>query len=297
MKIGCHVSMSADDYVLGSVREAVGYGANALMIYTGAPQNTKRKAMSELKIKEAHAVMKENGIETSSLIVHAPYIINLANCTKPETFDLGVSFLAQEIKRVQALDASVLVLHPGCHVSAGEEAGLQQIVKGLDLAMQNMGGVHIAIETMAGKGSELGYQFSHIRYIMDHVQCSDHIMVCMDTCHLHDAGFDMADFDSVLDEFDQIIGLDRLACVHLNDSKNIRGARKDRHANIGYGEIGFDSLCAIAHHPRIAHVVKILETPWIANHAPYAQEILMLKRGVFNDHLQEELQNTQTCTK
>ena len=242
MKLGCHVSMSAPDYVLGAVKEAVSYGANAFMLYTGAPQNTRRKAMSELKIEEAHTLMKEHGIEESSMIVHAPYIINLANCVREETFTLGVEFLQKEIARVQALRATVLVLHPGSHVKAGEEEGLKKIVEGLDQAMTDVQDVQIAIETMAGKGSEIGYSFAHIRYLMDHAAYGDRLRVCLDTCHIHDAWYDLSDFDQILDEFDKVIGLDRLVCMHINDSKNVQGARKDRHANIGFGEIGFDKL-------------------------------------------------------
>lgn len=289
MKLGCHVSMSAPDYILGSVKEAISYGANALMLYTGAPQNTRRKPMSELKIAEALQLMKEHGIEETSVIVHAPYIINLANCMKAETFDLGVDFLAREIERVKEMHGSILVLHPGSHVKAGEEAGLDKIVEGLDLAMENVGDVNIAIETMAGKGSELGYQFEHIRYLIDHVAKPDNIKVCLDTCHIHDAGFDLTDFDKVLDEFDNIIGLDRLVCMHINDSKNVQGAKKDRHANIGFGEIGFDKLNAIVHNPRVADVVKILETPYVEDHPPYKHEIAMLRSGVFDDDIMEKI--------
>lgn len=289
MKLGCHVSMSAPDYILGSVKEAISYGANALMLYTGAPQNTRRKPMSELKIAEALTLMKEHGIEETSVIVHAPYIINLANCMKAETFELGVDFLAREIERVKEMHGSILVLHPGSHVKAGEEAGLDKIVEGLDLAMENVGDVNIAIETMAGKGSELGYQFEHIRYLIDHVAKPDKIKVCLDTCHIHDAGFDLTDFDKVLDEFDNIIGLDRLVCMHINDSKNVQGAKKDRHANIGFGEIGFDKLNAIVHNPRVADVVKILETPYVEDHPPYKHEIAMLRSGVFDDDIMEKI--------
>ena len=269
MIIGSHVSMSAPNYVFGAVKESLSYGANALMLYTGAPQNTRRKAVEELKIDEAKALMQEHGLSMDHVIVHAPYIINLANCLKPETFELGVSFLQEEIKRVQAIGASILVLHPGSHVKAGEQLGLDQIVKGLDMAMQDMGNVKIALETMAGKGSELGYTFDHIAYILEHVKHNEAIRVCMDTCHLHDAGYDLAHLDDLLAEFDQKVGLDRLACIHVNDSKNIQGARKDRHANIGFGEIGFDILNAVCHHPKLDHVVKILETPYVEGHAPY----------------------------
>ncbi len=291
MKIGSHVSMSAPKYVLGAVEEALSYNANALMLYTGAPQNTKRKPMNQLKIKEALELMEENGIEKSSIIVHAPYIINLANCFKTETFELGVDFLKQEIERVKELEATILVLHPGSHVKAGEEKGLEKIVEGLNLAMENIGDVQIAIETMAGKGSEIGYDFHHIRYLIDHVKYSNHIKVCMDTCHLHDAGFDLTDFDAILDSFDEIVGLDRLVCMHINDSKNVRGARKDRHANIGFGEIGFDVLNQIVHNNRVKDVVKILETPFVNGHAPYKYEIEMFRKSTFDPTLVEKLEN------
>lgn len=294
MKIGSHVSMSAPNYVLGAVEEALSYEANAFMLYTGAPQNTRRKAMEELRIQEAHELMAKNGIEKSSMIVHAPYIINLANCAKPETFELGVDFLTKEIERVKKLEATILVLHPGSHVKAGEEAGLAKIVEGLDAAMQQIDNVSIAIETMAGKGSELGYDFQHIRYLIDHVKHPENIKVCMDTCHLHDAGYDVSQFDTLLDTFDEIVGLDRLVCIHVNDSKNPQGAHKDRHANIGFGEIGFKSLHAIVHNERLKDVVKILETPYVEGHAPYKYEIAMLKQGIFDADLMEKLKSANS---
>lgn len=293
MIIGSHVSMSAPDYVLGSVKEALSYGANALMLYTGAPQNTRRKAMEELKVKEALALLDEHHIPHEHIIVHAPYIINLANCQKQETFELGVEFLRKEIERVKALGAKYLVLHPGSHVQAGEEAGLTRIVEGLDLAMENIGEVEIAIETMAGKGSELGYNFEQIRYLMEHAKHGDRLRVCMDTCHLHDAGFDVSDFDAILEAFDRVISLERLVCIHVNDSKNVRGARKDRHANIGFGEIGFDALNRIVHHEKLQHVVKILETPWVDGVAPYKHEIAMLKAGIFDQEIMTMLKNQE----
>lgn len=289
MIIGSHVSMSAPDYLLGAVKEAISYGANALMIYTGPPQNTRRKPIADMKVKEAHELMDQYGIAKQSMIIHAPYIINLANCVKPETYELAVSFLTQEIERVKELAASYLVLHPGSHVQAGEEAGLNKIVCGLNEAMQNMGNVSIVLETMSGKGSELGYRFEQLRYIIDHVNYPEAIKVCLDTCHIHDAGYDLAHFDEVLKAFDQIIGLDRLACLHVNDSKNIQGAKKDRHANIGFGEIGYEKLYNIVHHPLLEHVVKILETPYIEDHAPYQQEIAMLKSGQFDKELPEKI--------
>lgn len=285
MKIGSHVSMSAPDFMLGSVKEALSYGANAFMLYSGAPQNTRRQPIEKLKIKEAHQLMKDNGIPLENIIMHAPYIINLANTIKPETYEIATSFLKEEIKRCHAFGAKYLVLHPGSHVNAGEEVGLNSIIKGLDEAMLDMKDTYIALETMAGKGSELGYTFAQIKYIKDHVKNSEHIKVCLDTCHINDAGYDLNDFDAILDEFDELIGLEHLVCIHLNDSKNVQGAKKDRHANLGFGEIGFDKLSYIAHHERLKDIVKILETPYVEKKPPYKYEIEMLRNNCFDENV------------
>lgn len=288
MKIGSHVSMSAPAYLEGAVKEALSYNATALMIYTGAPQNTRRKDISEMRVEEARALMSENGIDINDVIIHAPYIINLANTQKPETFELATEFLSQELRRVEEIGASILVLHPGSHVSAGEQVGLDRIVEGLDIVLKEPTTVKIALETMAGKGSELGVSFEQIRYIMEHVEHPEYLYVCMDTCHIHDAGYDVSDFDAILDEFDEIIGLDKLVVMHINDSKNPQEAHKDRHENIGYGYIGFDSLNYIVNHPRVAHLVKILETPYVDGVAPYKKEIEMLKDQAFDDWKQNK---------
>lgn len=284
MIIGSHVSMSGKEMLLGSVKEALSYGANTFMFYTGAPQNTRRKAIEEMRVDEAKALMEAHHIELKNVVVHAPYIINLANTVKPETYELAVEFLKQELERCQQIGTSILVLHPGSHVKAGEEAGMAQIIKGLDAALKDTSYTgKIALETMAGKGSELGTTFAQIRYMMDHCQYPEKLGVCLDTCHIHDAGYDLNDFDAILDEFDRIIGLEHLLVIHLNDSKNVKGAHKDRHANLGHGEIGFDILNGIAHHPRIKDVPKILETPYINGKAPYKEEIEMLKNQTFKN--------------
>lgn len=286
MKIGSHVSLSSPDYFLGAVNEALSYGANALMIYTGAPQNTRRIPVEELNSEAGLALMKENKIPLSNLIIHAPYIINLANTTKPETFELATSFLSQELKRVQSLSGNVVVLHPGAHVGAGIDLGLDQAIKGLNIVLDNVTNVSLALETMSGKGTEIGRTFEEIAYLIKGVNNKDCISVCLDTCHIHDAGYDLTDFDAVLDEFDRIIGLKYLSVIHVNDSKNIRGASKDRHENIGYGEIGFDILHGVITNPRLEHLPKILETPYIKaepSYAPYKYEIEMIKKGQFVD--------------
>lgn len=295
IKLGSHVGMSGRDMLLGSAKEAVSYGADTFMFYTGAPQNTRRKDISELKIDEAWDYMKEHGIQ--DIIVHAPYIINLGNSVKPETFELAVNFLAKEIDRSTACRSHILILHPGSHVGAGTDIGIRQVVKGLNEVLTRDTNLFVALETMAGKGSELGQSFEELARIYDGVSCSDKLRVCFDTCHTHDSGYDIVhDFDGVIQQFDRILGKDQIAVFHINDSKNERGASKDRHANLGFGNIGFDALSYIVHHPDFEHVPKILETPYIPSptepkksYSPYKHEIEMLRNGRFDPDIQEKI--------
>lgn len=283
IKIGSHVGMSGKDMFLNSVKEALSYGANTFMVYTGAPQNTRRKEISELNIPAAWDLMRENGIE--DFVVHAPYIINLANTVKPETYELAVNFLRTELERTIAMGSHVLILHPGSHVDAGVDAGTAQIIKGLNEVLTPNLDCVVALETMAGKGSEIGRSFEELAAIYDGVKYNDKLRVCFDTCHTHDAGYDIIhDFDNVIAEFDRIIGKDQIAVFHINDSKNAQGAHKDRHENLGKGEIGFEALKRIVWHPDFLDIPKILETPWIKNpddpkdtYAPYREEIAALR--------------------
>lgn len=286
LKIGSHVSMSGKKMLLGSAEEAVSYGANTFMVYTGAPQNTIRKSVNDLNIEAALKYMDEVGI--SEIVVHSPYIINLGNSEKIETFELGVRFLREEIGRTEALKvAKQLVLHPGAHVGAGEELGIKQIIKGLNEVITKEQKVSIALETMAGKGTECGRTFEQIASIIEGVDHNEKLTVCLDTCHINDAGYDIVnDFDKVLLDFDRIIGLDRLKVIHLNDSKNPIGSRKDRHELIGHGHIGFETLCNIVHHELLVNVPKILETPYYDDGnnnklPPYKHEIEMLRNKKF----------------
>lgn len=282
MIIGSHVQMKAPDFVEGSVKEAVSYGANALMLYTGAPQNTRRRPLSEMHIAEAAELMKKQQIRAEHMIIHAPYLINPANSVKPEVAELAREFLSSEIERTHAIGAKYIVLHPGSYTTTDLETGIRTIISCLNtLAIPE--GIVICLETMAGKGSEVGFRFEHLAEIISAMRQPEHFGVCLDTCHIHDAGYDVSDYDGVLDEFDRIIGLERLHVIHLNDSKNERGARKDRHANLGQGKIGFETLCRIAHHPRTAEIPKILETPYIDGEPPYKEEIAMLKKKKFKD--------------
>jgi deoxyribonuclease-4 len=286
MLLGSHVSMSGKKMFLGSAEEAASYGSSTFMIYTGAPQNTRRKAVEEMNIPAAKQFMAENGIK--NIVVHAPYIINLGNTVKPEMFGFAVQFLREEIERAQALGAEQITLHPGAHVGAGADAGIARIIEGLNEVLTKDQTAQIALETMAGKGTEIGRTFDELAKIIDGVTLNEKLSVTFDTCHTNDAGYDVKnDFDGVLTEFDKIIGLDRLKVLHINDSKNEQGSHKDRHANIGFGTIGFDALHAIVHHPNFETVPKILETPYIGEDkknkkAPYGYEINMLKEGTFD---------------
>ena len=281
IKLGSHVGMAGKEMFLASAKEAVSYGANVFMLYTGAPQNTRRKEISELNIEAGWKYAKEHGIE--EIIVHAPYIINLANTVKPETYELAVEFLEKEIVRTAAMGSHIMVLHPGSHVNAGVEAGTAQIIKGLNTVLnQNDDDVYIALETMAGKGSEIGRTFEEIKAIYDGVDKKDRLRVCFDTCHVNDAGYDLVNHYDVFEEFDRIIGLDQIAVCHINDSMNPLGAHKDRHANIDKGNIGYETLHRLVHDERFIDVPKILETPWVAvegtdkKEPPYKEEIAWL---------------------
>lgn len=293
MLIGSHVSMKGKEMLLGAAKEAASYGASTFMIYSGAPQNTKRKPVEEMNIPAGEAFMEEHGI--SNIVMHAPYIINLGNTTKPEMFGFAVQFLRDEIMRAEALGATQITLHPGAHVGAGEEAALNQIIKGLNEVLTKEQKAQIALETMAGKGTEVGKTFEELAYIIDGVTLNDKLSVTFDTCHTNDAGYDVKnDFNGVMEDFDRIIGLDRLKVLHINDSKNPIGARKDRHANIGYGTIGFAALNQIVHDERFAAVSKILETPYVGKdkktaYAPYGKEIDMFKEQKFDETAFPEL--------
>ncbi len=277
------MGMAGKEMFLASVKEAESYGANVLMLYTGAPQNTRRKEIKDLNIEAGWAYAKQAGIR--EIVVHAPYIINLANTVKPETFELAVQFLEKEIRRTAAMRSHILVLHPGSALDAGAEAGIAQTVRGLNMVLdENEDEVFIALETMAGKGSEIGRTFEEIKAIYDGVNKKERLRVCFDTCHVNDAGYDLVhDYDGVFKHFDQVIGLDQIAVFHINDSLNPLGAHKDRHANIGQGTIGFETLHRLVHDPRFMEIPKILETPWLCAEGetkktipPYKEEIQQL---------------------
>ena len=296
MIIGSHVSFGRDG-LLGSVKEAISYGANTFMFYTGAPQNTLRKPIDMENTKEAWELMKENNIDINTVICHAPYIVNLANNLDERKYDFSISFLTEEIKRCEEMGIKYIVLHPGSSVGIDRNTALDNIAFALNQILKIDHSVTILLETMAGKGTEIGCNLEEIKYLIDHIERKELIGVCIDTCHLNDAGYDMKKFDEFMDQFNKVIGINYIKCVHVNDSKNVLGTHKDRHANIGYGTLGFDTLESIINCDFLKNVPKILETPYIGEtdedkariYAPYKFEIEMIKEGVFNPNMMNDI--------
>lgn len=293
MLLGSHVSMSGKKMLEGSAEEAHKFGESTFMIYTGAPQNTRRKPIEDLNITKGHEAMEKYGL--SNIVVHAPYIINIANTEKPHVFNLGVEFLQNEIARTEDIGAKDIVLHPGSHVGAGADVGIKKIIEGLNEVLTQDNDVRIALETMAGKGSEIGRSFEELAQIIDGVHHNERLSVCFDTCHTNDAGYNVKeDFDGVINEFDKIVGIGRIKVLHVNDSKNPIGAHKDRHENIGFGHIGFDALNYIIHHDSFKDIPKILETPYVGEDKknkkpPYKYEIEMIKNQKFDPDLKDKI--------
>lgn len=287
--IGSHVSFS-NTQLLGSLKEALSYGANTFMFYTGAPTNTIRKEINEIFTMDAYELMNENNIKLQDIVCHAPYIVNLANRSNEDKYNFSVNFLKNEISRCEQLGITKLVLHPGSAVGISKDEGIINIIDGLNQILYPECKVKILLETMAGKGSELGCNLEEIQKIISGVNNQNCIGVCLDTCHLNDAGYDMQDFETYLNEFDQIIGLEKIGCIHINDSKNVKGSHKDRHANIGFGTLGFATLNNIVYNPRLENIPKILETPYIGEtsedkerlYPPYKFEIEMFKNKQFD---------------
>ncbi len=294
--IGSHVSYKNDTQLLGSVKEALSYNANTFMFYTGAPQNTNRGQIEDALTMEAYKLMKENNIDLEKVIVHAPYIVNLANFNN---FDFSVSFLINEVERCHTLGVKYLVLHPGSAVNTTREDAINNISKGLNLILDNNYDVTILLETMAGKGNEVGKTFEELKQIIDKVKYQDKIGVCLDTCHLNDAGYNLVDFNKLLDTFDNLVGVNKIKCIHINDSKNNINSHKDRHENIGFGTIGFDNLINIIYNKRLEEVPKILETPYVTKednskekiYPPYKYEIEMIRNKEFDKELINKIRN------
>lgn len=288
MLIGSHVSFNKNSQLLGSVEEALKYGANTFMFYTGAPQNTNRCIIDKNNINKAIILMNKNYIDYSNVVVHAPYIINLCN---ENNFSFSVKFLKEELKRCNILGIKKLVLHPGSHIGLGENIGLNYIIKGLNEVLDNTNyDVTILLETMSGKGTELGTSINQLKYIIDNIHDNKHIGVCLDTCHLNDSGINLEYFDDYLEEFDKLIGINKIGCIHINDSKNSINSHKDRHENIGFGTIGFNTLIKIIYNKKLENIPKILETPYVDKlYPPYKYEIEMIRNKKFNNNLLDEI--------
>lgn len=297
-KIGCHVGNSGDLMLLGSAKEAASFKANCFMIYLGAPQNTFRKPVASQRALEALKFSLENGINPDDIIVHAPYIVNLGQ-SDPEKFDFACRFLSQEVEQSSKCGLSKIVLHPGAHVGKGAEYGINRIAEGINIIIANTkyAKTKILLETMAGKGTECGRTFEEIANIIDLVEDKSRIGVCLDTCHIHDAGYDIVNnYEGVIEEFDKVVGLKYLEAIHVNDSKNVCGAHKDRHENIGFGYIGFDTLLKFIYDERFVDIPKILETPYVddplvnkLSYPPYKHEIEMIRNKQFDEHLKQRI--------
>ena len=296
--IGSHVGFSANKQLLGSVEEALSYGSNTFMFYTGAPQNTKRNPIKDEYTMEAYNLMKEHNIDLSKVVIHAPYIVNLGNL---ENFDFSVSFLRGELERASLLGIKNVVLHPGASVSYERSDSIESIIKGLNLILDNDLDVTICLETMAGKGTEIGINLNELKIIIDRVKFKNKIGVCLDTCHLNDSGIDLTKFDDYINEFDKEVGLNYIKVIHINDSKNEIGSHKDRHENIGLGTIGFDTLIKIIYDERFKDIPKILETPYVTEndeskekiYPPYKYEINMIRNKQFDNNLLDNIRNNR----
>ncbi|MCI8794576.1 MAG: deoxyribonuclease IV [Bacilli bacterium] len=290
--LGSHVSYKNDTQLVGSVKEALSYGSNTFMFYTGAPQNTQRGTINDLLTIDALNLMKENNIALENVICHAPYIVNLANNQDLEKYQFAQDFLRNEINRCETLGVRYIVLHPGSATKLERSYAIDNIVNGINNVLVEEDNIVILLETMAGKGTELGINIDEIKYIIDHINFQDKVGVCLDTCHLNDSGIDIAKFDDYLSEFESKIGLNKIGCIHVNDSKNPINSHKDRHENLGFGTIGWDNLLNVIYHPSLENVPKILETPYVnRDFAPYKQEIEAIKNKQFNPNLYEDILN------
>lgn len=299
MKIGCHVGNSGPLMLAGSIKEALSYGANCFMVYLGPPQNTIRKPIESMNADLMKIVAEENNINLDDVIIHAPYIVNLARHDE-EKFDFAVRFIAQEVQGVHNIGCKYLVLHPGSAVDSEREDALRQVARGINeiINLTPNARTVIAIETMAGKGNEVGRTFEEVKFIIDLVNDKSRVGVCLDTCHINDGGYDLVNnYEQVINDFNKIIGLDYLKVIHVNDSKNSLGSHKDRHENIGFGNLGFDTIKKIFNDQRFIDIPKILETPYVAsldkkqNFPPYKYEIAMIKSGEFDEQLIDKIRN------
>jgi deoxyribonuclease-4 len=273
LKIGCHLSIAKGFTAMG--RNALDIGANTIQFFTRNPRGSKAKDINPQDVTDFLQLADENRITT--LLAHAPYTLNPCSADG-KTRGFALETMQDDLKRLEFLPGCLYNFHPGSHVGQGTDKGIALIVEQLNTVLTADQTATVLLETMAGKGSEVGGSFQEIRRILDGVVLQEKMDVCLDTCHIHDAGYDIVgNLDRVLAEFDAIIGLDRLRAIHLNDSKNPLGSRKDRHAKIGYGHIGLEAISRIINHPQLRHLPFFLETP---NELPgYAEEIALLRKA------------------
>lgn len=287
--IGSHVSFGKNQ-LLGATEEALSYGSNTFMFYTGAPTNTIRKDIDSDYISKAQQLMKENNIDIENVVCHAPYIVNLGNATDPDKYEFSKNFIKKELIRCDEMGITKMVLHPGNAIGITPEEGLNNIANALNEILDGTTKCLILLETMAGKGTECGRTTEELAYIIEKIERKEQIGVCLDTCHLNDSGYNINEFDKYLDEFDKLIGIDRIKCIHINDSKNEQASHKDRHANFGVGTLGFDTLINVIYNERLSKIPKILETPYIGDtddskeriYPPYKFEIEMIRNKKYN---------------
>lgn len=293
--IGSHTSYLKNKQLLGVVEESLSYGSNIFMFYTGSNQSTLRFPVDKDLTAKAHELMKQNGINKDKCIVHAPFIINLANDTDQDKYNFYINFFKQELERCKELDIRNMVLHPGSYTTLDRTSGIKNIAKGLNIALKDIDGVNLLLEYMSGKGTEVGTSIDDLAEIINLLDedIKNKVYVCLDTCHINDSGWDIGDFDKFLNEFEEKIGIEKIKCIHINDSYNSVGAHKDRHANFGYGTIGFDKLINVIYNPKLDGIPKILETPWINRnekdtYPPYKYEIEMIRKKEFNDYINKK---------
>ena len=286
--IGSHVSFNNKEQLLGSVKEAISYNANTFMIYTGSTQSTSRSELRDECTYEAYKLMLENNIDSNNIIVHAPYIINLANRKDEDKYIFYCDFLANELDRCKKLGLNKIVLHPGSATTCTKEDAIKNIIDGINYVYNKTTDTMILLEFMAGKGTEVGTSIDELKRIIEGINDNDRIGVCLDTCHMNDSGVDISKFDEFLDEFDNKIGISKIKCVHVNDSLNDLGSHKDRHANIGYGTIGFNNILNVVYNKKLNNIPFILETPYVNrntndSYAPYKYEIESIRNKEFID--------------
>ena len=276
LKIGCHLSISKGFYEMG--KEAVSINANTIQFFTRNPRGGAAKEIDEEDVKKFKELAKQNKIE--NLLAHAPYTLNAA-AAKPELRKFAKETMIDDLKRMEYFPGNMYNFHPGSHVGQGVEVGTEYIIEMLNEIIKPEQTTKVLLETMAGKGSEIGKDFEEIKNIMNKIKLKDHIGVCLDTCHIFDGGDDIVnELDKVVEEFDKIIGLDKLYAIHLNDSMNECNSHKDRHAKIGEGNIGLDALVKVINHPKLKHLPFFLETP--NDLEGYGKEIKILRENYNN---------------